>query len=149
MTVSIDELTAAIQDFDELADEALETRKTEKWSIQRKAFEDKEVYKIWENIDDHNLYDFIYFLEEGDPETGDREVELPAFGLVKWVEDNVGDTADLSAWLIFSIGDELFKIEGYLNAPIMFSAFAGVEWEFDRITKVQKKTRTVEVTEYE
>lgn len=93
-----------------------------------------------DDFDDDEVYDFMFFLQEGDPETEKREAKLDV-GLAEFVYFSDGDGTDF--WLIFKIEDNLFKIEGYSNVPIMHTAFMGIEWNYETIKPTSTKTKTV------
>jgi len=120
----------AILDFDDLAEEEHEER------------QENSSY-VGEYIDLNNFCNILL----GDSDTGVEEVDLKELGIAKLVVDNIADCADGQCWLIFVLANKFYKIEGYMSAPLMSSAYGGEDWDVTTLSEVTPVAKIIRVFE--
>jgi hypothetical protein len=146
MSLHIEDLQASIELFNDTAEDELDERYIQRAKLMDAAKTQQE-YDFAYNLDGQTLYDFIFCVQDGDPRTGALEANL-SVGLAEFVQDDINETRSYSTWLVFSLNDELFRVEGTLKSLPDGLNKLEIVWDYASLRKVQKRVKFVEVNEY-
>ena len=98
------------------------------------------VEDVKDAIDEFGIVEFVEILQESDwnPKHTEKDtVTLPNIGVATLVEGDFGtEGGGDSAWVVFSINNELFQINGY------YSSYDGTTWDGPYVEAVKSKEIT-------